>query len=104
MKLQTFFENLRRQRDVIFTSARRLILASESFLSVVQCFLETFIRHRIVDLRCVLVFSSKLRKSDAFALFRRNIDLTTSSLSRLSEFTLNFVAVLDDQSVVRIFV
>jgi hypothetical protein len=96
MKLQTFFENLRRQRDAIFAFARCLILASELFLSDVQCFLETFVRYRIVDLRCVLVFSTKFCKSDVFTLFRRDIDLTTSSFSRLSKLALDFVAVLDD--------
>ncbi len=100
MKLQTFFENLRRQRDAIFTFVLRLILASESFSFVLQCLFKTFVRHRVVVLRCVLVFSAKLRKSDAFAFSRRDVCLTTSSFSRLSQLALDFVAVLDDQSVV----
>jgi hypothetical protein len=100
MKLQTFFENLRRQRDAVFTSVLRLILASESFSSVVQCLLETFVRHRIVVMRCAFVFSEKLRKADAFAFSRRDVCLTTFSLSRLSQLALDSVAVLDDQSVV----
>jgi hypothetical protein len=100
MKLQTFFENLRRQRDAIFTFVLRLILASESLSFVVQCSFETFVRHRIVVLRCALVLSAKLRKSNALAFFRRDVDLTTSFLSHLSQFALDSVAVLDDQSVV----
>jgi hypothetical protein len=104
MKLQTFFEHLRRQRDAIFTFVCRLILASESFSFIVQHFLEIFVCHRIVDLRCDFVFSAKLRKSNAFALFRRDDDLTTSSFTRLSQLALDFVAVLEDQNVVRVFV
>jgi hypothetical protein len=100
VKLQTFFENLRRQRDAISAFVLRLILASESFSSVVQRLLETFVRHRVVVLHCVLVFSAKLRKSSAFAFFRRDVDLTTSSLSRLNQLALDSVAVLDDQNVV----
>jgi hypothetical protein len=103
MKLQTFFENLRRQRNAIFTFVRRLILASKSFSSVMQCFFEIFIHHRIVDLRCVLVFNAKLYKSNAFALFRRNIDLTTSFFSCSNELALDFVAMIDDQSVIQVF-
>jgi hypothetical protein len=100
MKLQTFFENLRRQRDAISAFVLRLILASRSFSSVVQCFLETFVRYRIVVLRCAFVFSAKFRKSNAFAFFRRDVDLTTSSFSRLNQLAFDFVAVLDDQNVV----
>jgi hypothetical protein len=66
----------------------------------VQRFLEIFVRHRIVVLHCAFVFSAKLRKSNAFAFFRRDVDLTTFSLSRLSQLALDFVAVLDDQNVV----
>jgi hypothetical protein len=100
MKLQTFFENLRRQRDAVFTFFFRLILASESFSFVVQCFFEILVRHRIVVLRSALVLSAKFRKSDAFAFFRRDVDLTTFSFSHLSQLALDSVAVLDDQSVV----
>jgi hypothetical protein len=77
-----------------------LILASESFSSVVQRLLEIFVRHRIVVLHCALVFSAKLRKSSALAFFRRDVSLTTFSFSRLDQLTLDSVAVLDDQSVV----
>jgi hypothetical protein len=66
----------------------------------VQRFLETFVRHRIVVLYYAFVFSAKLRKSNAFAFFRRDVDLTTSSFSRLNQLALDSVAVLDDQSVV----
>jgi hypothetical protein len=100
VKLQTFFENLRRQRDAVSASVLRLILASESFSSVVQRLLETFVRHRVVVLHCAFVFSAKLRKSSALAFFRRDVDLTTSSLSRLNQLALDSVAVLDDQDVV----
>jgi hypothetical protein len=99
MKLQTFFENLKRQRDAIFAFILRLIFVSKSFSFVVQCFLETFVRHRIVVLHCAFVFSAKLRKSSAFAFFRRDVDLTTFSFSRLNQFAFDSVAVLDDQSV-----
>jgi hypothetical protein len=102
MKLQSFFENLKRQRDAIFTFARCLILVSKSFLFVVQCFLEILVRYRIVV--CVFDFSAQLRKSNAFAFFRCDINLTTSFLSRSNELALDFVAILDDQSVVQIFV
>jgi hypothetical protein len=100
MKLQTFFENLRRQRDAVFTFVLCLILASKSFSSVMQCFLETLVRHRIVVLRCAFVLSAKLRKSNAFAFLRRDVDLTTFSFSHLSQLALDSVAMLDDQSVV----
>jgi hypothetical protein len=100
MKFQTFFEDLRRQCDAVFTFILRLILALESFSFVVQCLLEIFVRHRIVVLRYVLVFNAKFRKSDAFAFSRRDVCLTTSFFSRLSQFAFDFVAVLDDQSVV----
>jgi hypothetical protein len=96
MKLQTFFENLRRQRNAISASVLCLILASESFSSVVQCFLEIFVRYRIVVLRRAFLFSAKLRKSDAFAFFQRDVDLTTFSFSRLSQFAFDSVAMLDD--------
>jgi hypothetical protein len=66
----------------------------------VQRLLETFVRHRIVVLYCAFVFSAKLRKSSAFAFSRRDVDLTTSSLSRLNQLAFDFVAVLDDQNVV----
>jgi hypothetical protein len=100
MKLQTFFENLRRQRNAVSAFVLCLILASRSFSSVVQCLLEILVRHRIVVLRRVFVFSAKLRKSDAFAFFQRDVDLTTFSFSRLSQLALDSVAMLDDQSVV----
>jgi hypothetical protein len=100
LKLQTFFENLKRQRDVISASVLRLIFVSESFSFVVQCLLETFVRHRVVVLHCAFVFNAKFRKSSAFAFFRRDVDLTTFFLSRLSQLALDSVAVLDDQSVV----
>jgi hypothetical protein len=77
-----------------------LILASKSFSFVVQRLFETFVRHRVVVLHCAFVFSAKLRKSSALAFFRRDVDLTMFSLSRLNQFALDFVAVLDDQSVV----
>jgi hypothetical protein len=66
----------------------------------VQRLFETFVRHRIVVLHCAFVFSAKFRKSNALAFFRRDVDLTTFSFSRLNQFALDFVAVLDDQSVV----
>jgi hypothetical protein len=77
-----------------------LILASTSFLSVVQRLLEIFVRHQIVVLHYVFVFNAKLRKSSALAFFRRDVDLTTFSFSRLSQLALDSVAVLDDQNVV----
>jgi hypothetical protein len=100
MKLQTFFENLRRQRDAIFAFVFRLILVSKSFSFVVQCFFETFVRYRIVVLRCVFVFNAKFRKSNTFAFLQRDVDLTTSFFSRLNQLAFDFVAILDDQSVV----
>jgi hypothetical protein len=66
----------------------------------VQRLLETFVRHRIVILHRAFVFSAKFRKSSALAFFRRDVDLTTFSLSRLNQLALDFVAVLDDQNVV----
>ncbi len=104
MKLQTFFENLKRQRDAIFTFARHLILASKSFSFVVQFFFKNFVHYQIVDLRCVFIFSAKFCKSDAFTFFRRNIDLTTFFFSRLSEFSFDFVAMFDNQNIMRVFV
>ncbi len=104
MKFQTFFENLKRQRDAIFTFIRRLIFASESFSFIVQCFFEIFVRYRIVVSRFVFDFNIQLRKLNAFTLFRCDINLTTFSLSRSNELAFNFVAILNDQSVVRVFV
>jgi hypothetical protein len=66
----------------------------------VQRLFEIFVRHQIVVLHCAFVFSAKLRKSSAFAFLRRDVDLTTSSFSRLSQLAFDSVAVLDDQSVV----
>ncbi len=68
---------MKQQRNAISAFVFRLIFALKSFSSVVQCLFEIFVRHQIVVLRCVFVFSAKFRKLNEFAFFRRSVDLTT---------------------------